>query len=190
MAAVEKLISSSELIDTLHSTTLVEDSTILPYEHSTITIKEMDVEEIAPTTLYVVKKGLQFQRSLRQTLQSVGHDPLWLEGGLRLEHKGQRVGLIPPIVEDDPDHGPCLIDGAHRVYNGRKVGQATIRVIHILNVLPSTPIYAHPNTWDEIIEYDEIPSNPELKKRYRDNPRSLYRDFSSINGSVMREATS
>lgn len=168
----------------------MQDPTVLPYEHATISIEEMQVDEIAPTTLYVIKKGLQLQRDLRQTLQSIGHDPLWLEGGLWLQQDGQRIGLIPPIVEDDPDHGPCLIDGAHRVYNGRKIGQVTIRVIYISNALSSTPIYAHPNTWDEVIEYDDTPSNPELKKRYRNNSRSLYRDFSSINGSMMREATS
>lgn len=119
-------------------------------------------------------------------MQREGHDPLLLDGGLRLRNGDTSVGLIPPIVEDDPEHGPCLIDGAHRVYGGRRVGQSVLNVVRIRNPLTTAPIYAFPNAWDEIVEYDATPTDPALKKRYREDPRSLYRDFSRLNGSVMR----
>lgn len=190
MISVERSISASELIDTMYQITLAQDKSVMPYEHASILIEEMGLDDFIPTTLYVLKNGVRFQNQLRQDLLVHGHDSLRLDGALHLSHPTGSVGLVPPMVEDDPDHGPCLIDGAHRVYMARSLGIEAVKVLRIRNPLPSAPIYAHPNQWNEIVEYDETPADPALKKRYRDNPRSLYRDFSSLNGSTMRESRS
>lgn len=187
MIKVERAIPQEELIETMHRITLASNPDVLPYEHADITVEEVTIDELSPTTLYVIKRGLSFQRQLREGLKASGFDPLLLTGGLQLRQGENTIGLVPPIVEDDPEHGPCLIDGAHRTYVGRQIGQTVMNVIHIRGALSSAPIYALPNEWHEIIEYDETPADPALKKRYRENPRELYRDFSALNGSAMRE---
>jgi hypothetical protein len=188
MLHIEKTITSAQLIDTMHQVTLLQDPEVLPYANAAISLEEMAMEDFVPTTLYVVRNGLHAQHKLRQNLLQLGHDPLRLNGALHINNNGYRVGLVPPIVEDDPEFGPMLIDGAHRVYNARRMGIETVKVIRIKDSLAEAPVYAFPNDWHEIIEYDEAPSVPTLKKNYRDNPKSLYRDFSSLNGSTMREA--
>ena len=74
------------------------------------------------------------------------------------------------------------------VYEARKFGVHTLNVLRISNVLPGYPLSAYPNTWDEMTEYDQIPEEKELKKRYRQShaPGELYRDLSTVNGSTRR----
>jgi hypothetical protein len=188
MITVEKIIPPADLIEKVRGTSLLGDPDTKPYEYADIAIEEMRISDLAPTTLYVIKRGLKFQHDLRQSLLAYGHDPLRLERGLQLREGDSSIGLVPPIVEEDAENGPYLIDGAHRTYVARKLGVEVISVLRIRDVLQSAPFYAFPNEWDEIIEYDETPADPVLKKHYRgDSPRSLYRDFSKLNGSTMRE---
>jgi len=189
MLHIEKTISAAQLIDTMHQIPLLQDKNTLPYANADISLEHMAMEDFVPTTLYVVKNGLRVQRSLRKDLLGLGHDPLNLDGALHVNNDGYRVGIVPPIVEDDPEFGPMLIDGAHRVYNARLIGTEVIKVLRIKNSLSEAPVYAFPNQWDEVLEYNEAPTNPKLKKNYRDNPRSLYRDFSALNGSSIREGS-
>lgn len=187
MIKVEGVIHQDTLIEAMHNVTLANNPDVFPYGKADISIETMSMNDFLPTTLYVVRPGLHFQQQLRQDLRKTGHDPLTLDGGLMLRQGGAScIGLVPPIVEDDPEYGPCLIDGHHRVYTGRKLAIQTLNVLHIRNALPATPIYATPNNWEEVVEYDDTPTNPALKKNYRANPRQLYRDFSKINGSAMR----
>ena len=176
--------SSEELITSVRGVSLLTSPEVKPYEAAIIEIKEIDLSEIRPTTLYVLRQNLAFQRSLSSTLREVGFDPLDLDGSLTLSGDNGNVGLIPPLVEIDPQYGPCLADGAHRVYVGQQAGRKVIRAICIEGANPDYPLYAYPNNWDEIAEYDEV---PKLKKYYREgNPAELYRNISSLNGSALR----
>ena len=135
----------------------------------------------------MLRKNLELQRKLVADLAGHGHHPLELDNQLLLRDGDYTIGLIPPIVEHDPVHGNCLIDGAHRTYVGRESGRQAMRAIYIQGANPNYPIYAYPNDWHEIREYEEVPKDPALKKRYRtQNPQVLYRNLSGLNGSVMR----
>ncbi len=189
MARVVEVISEDRLIEQVRGVTLFKDPSVKPYENAKIDIRSIDLSEVRPTTLYVLRQNLEIQRRLAASLGDQGHDPLSLEGALMLDDGINQMGLTPPLVEVDQEHGPCLIDGAHRVYIGRETGRRVIRALYIDGTNPDHPIYAYPNDWEHILEYDNVPGDPALKKHYRnDNPVALYRDFSQINGSVMRQA--
>lgn len=65
MTQIEHVIPRNELIDTVHGVTLANNPTVRPYENASISIKPMSVDEFSPTTLYVLRGGLQFQQKLR-----------------------------------------------------------------------------------------------------------------------------
>lgn len=49
---IERTISRSELIDTMHQVTMASNPDVRPYEHASISIEEMSVDDFSPTTLY------------------------------------------------------------------------------------------------------------------------------------------
>jgi hypothetical protein len=186
MVEVVGRTGEQELIDEVREVTLLQSPEVRPYRAATIEIKEIALVDIKPTTLYVLRQNLVFQRELRDALETQGLDPLNLRGALTLRSTDGTVGLIPPLIEVDPGHGPCLFDGAHRTYIGREAGRKVIRAIVIEGADESYPLYAYPNEWDEIKEYDTVPP---LKKRYREgDPAALYRNLALLNGSTMRTA--
>ncbi len=175
------------LLETVRNVGLLNNPDVKPYIDADIDIRIFDIRFIKPTTLYLLRTNLSVQRSLSSELAEQGHDPLQLDGRLLLETPEQQIGLIPPIVEHDPEFGDCLIDGAHRTYVGRASGRTAIRAIYIRNANPEHPIYADPNEWSDVIEYDEVPKDAKLKKRYRtETPQDLYRDLRGLNGGSMR----
>lgn len=164
---------------------------VYPYADADIDLANVDYHRVRPTTLYVLRSHLEFQGRLSRDLQKQGYHPLNLPGGLVLEddeaETGEAMGLIPPLVEETVTDGMHLVDGAHRTYLGKQIGRTFFKALHVRGVREDCPVYAHPNDWDEIVQYDEVPSDPALKKRYRiENYASLYRDFSGLNGSRLR----
>lgn len=185
MARVIETISETELASRLRNVSLLKDVEVKPYKDATISIRAVDLTLVRPTTLYVLRQNLRFQSTLSCDLREQGFDVFALEGALTLQNEGQETGLTPPIVEVDAEHGPCLIDGGHRSYIARSTGRMVINALWIENADPRYPIYAYPNEWGDIAEYDTIPS---VKKHYREGDYSaLYRNFSSLNGSAMRQ---
>lgn len=180
-----KFTPESQLIEQVRNTTMLTDKTIRPYQHADICIENIPLNKILPTQLYVLREHLEVQKDLRNALLEKGCDTLRMRGSLLLRHAGVTVGLMPPVVEDDPEFGMCLLDGTHRAVIARRVGEKCIRVVHISGVLPDRPMIAMPNQWSEIVEYSVIPEDKTKKKRYRDLPGSkydYYRDFSEITG--------
>ncbi|HUC96056.1 MAG TPA: hypothetical protein VMR16_00100 [Candidatus Saccharimonadales bacterium] len=174
----------NQLIEQVRNTTMLTDKSIYPYQHADIRVEDMPIEEFLPTQLYVLKEHLEIQSELRESLLEKGHDTLRLFGSVLLRSAGIVTGMMPPIVEDDCEFGPCLLDGTHRAYLARQLGMKSLGVLHVRGVLKSTPMIPLPNQWSEIIEYETIPTDKSKKKRYRNLPDkySYYRDFSEITG--------
>lgn len=190
MIGVEARISGDELIANVRETTLL-GSDVRPYQDATIEIKEVSLDEFRPLQLYVLRNNIRVQDGLRRSLAHLGHDPLQLDGGLTIRNGDHTVGLIPPIVEEDSEHGYCLVDGTHRTYLGRQLGLRSMTALCITDVPTEYPVYAFPNEWSEVVEYDAVPADKSLKKRYRPgNSDHLRRDLGFLNGSVRREAGS
>ncbi|HSX37068.1 MAG TPA: hypothetical protein VLG13_03050 [Patescibacteria group bacterium] len=162
--------------------------TIYPYKNAQISLEDISYSDIRPTSLYVVRINLLLQGRLAEDLAVQGYDPLALGGLLTVHEAGKEpVGLLPPIAEETDEDGKYLLDGLHRAYLGWQANRATFKVIHIRGITPDYPAAARPNDWTEVIEYDSVPDDPHLKRRYRmANYLSLRRDFSALNGSEPR----
>jgi len=175
----------NKLIEQVRNVTMLTDKTVYPYKDAIIHIEDMNIDDFMPTQLYILRNHIEFQTQLREELLQKYHDTLRLFGSLMLKNAGVTTGMMPPIVEDDYEMGPSLLDGTHRVWLAKKLGMKSLSVLHISGVSPETPMIPLPNQWHEVVEYDELPTDKNLKKRYRDLPGQkydYYRDFSNITG--------
>jgi hypothetical protein len=190
MVTVEAEIGWPELEERIRAVPLLrprDGEPVYPYEEATISLRPVDLTKIRPVTLYVLRRNLGIQEALAATLADQGHNPLVLEGALTLRGSADETwNLLPPIVEETEEDGPYILDGGHRTYRAKSIGIRIVNAVHITDIRPDCPVYAHPNEWSEVVEYDEVPP---VKKKYRvDDPYNLYRDFSDLNGSTPRTA--
>jgi hypothetical protein len=190
---IVKTVPWSELERQVREITLFTErdgKKVYPYRDAAITLETVTYAETRPTTLYVVRNNLETQAHIESCLADRALDPLSLPGGVVLQDSstnGDTVQLTPPFVEVTESDGAYVLDGTHRTYRAHRAGRLFFTAIVVRDIPKEYPAYALPNDWSEIIEYDETPSNPALKKRYIDGDyRSLYRDFGPINGSSMR----
>ncbi len=175
-----------------------DGSPILVYRDARISLRELDSQEVNPTSFYLLRSGLAMQEKLQRELaQEYGIDSLHLDGAVEIENeKGEIWTLTPPIIEVTPrnvqyqakegeisysDVVPIQIaiinDGLHRVATARKQGR-TFNGIFISGADPNFPFYAHPNGWDRITEMDAVPKTKPEKKFYsREDCYALYRNF-------------
>lgn len=193
MVTIEKVVPWEDLEQRVRETTLLgsaEIDPIHPYEDADIRLERVAYTDVSPTTLYVIRKNLAVQAAIANELSVDGYHPLELEGGLVLKNDdGEETGFVPPIVEETDEEGKYVLDGAHRTSIGRWLGRTHFLAIHVVGIRPDCPGYAFPNSWDDIKIMEDVPSNPAEKKHYRgENYRALYRDFSPLNGSRLREA--
>jgi hypothetical protein len=167
---------------------LRDGEVVYPYEHAQITLTELDYASLRPTSLYVITRNLEQQRKLATDLAEQGYDPLALRGGLQVSRDdGTPIGLIPPIVEETTRDGRYILDGMHRSYVGWQAGRATMTAIYITGIREDCPASALPNDWQDMIQYEQTPSDPSLKRRYRPGNTLQYRrDFGPLNGSTPR----
>ncbi|MEI6851152.1 MAG: hypothetical protein WCK26_04260, partial [Candidatus Saccharibacteria bacterium] len=147
---------AEQLIEKVRQTTMLNNKSIYPYKDARIEIEEMQVDDFLPTQLYVLKDHLEKQQELREQILERGHDTLRLYGSILLKNAGISIGMMPPIVEDDHEFGPCLLDGTHRAYLARQLGVKSLAVLRICGVPKEMPMIPLPNQWNEIIEYGII----------------------------------
>jgi hypothetical protein len=194
MFKIEKFVPWEEVEYEVRRTPLlatINQEKVYPYENAEINLREIAYKEVRPTSLYVLRANLAVQAALGNDLKAQGCHPLELEGGLVVQNDlGEQVGLVPPIVEESYPEGKYVLDGAHRTSIGRWLGRTSFIAIHITSIREDCPGYAYPNNWDDIRVLDAVPSDPNAKKHYRgENYRQLYKDFSRLNGSRLREST-
>ncbi|HSX43277.1 MAG TPA: hypothetical protein VLF59_04275 [Candidatus Saccharimonadales bacterium] len=194
MIAIEQTIPWETLQEKIRQTPLMEEHNgeiIRPYLHAEISLREFSYSQVHPTSRYALQQNLATQDRLSGELAQQGYDPLHLLGGLVLrDETGTLTGMIPPIVERTAEGEDILCDGIHRTSNGRWRGRLGFMAIHITGADERYPFYALSNSWDEVILQGTVPTDPALKKNYRDmaNYHSLYRDFSKLTGRGLRTA--
>lgn len=195
MVTIEKFMPWGELEQRIRETPLLwqgEGDPVYPYENAVIRLESLAYADVRPTSLYVLRGNLAVQAAIASDLAIQDCHPLELEGGLLLKNEaGEEVGLVPPIAEATDDDGTYVLDGAHRTGFGRWQGRTHFMGVRISGIRPDCPGYAFPNSWDEMRIMEAVPCSTADKKRYRGpNYRSLYRDFSLLNGSKLREVSS
>ncbi len=199
---IVRRIPFSELAKKIRHVPLVqkdsEGSERYVYKNARVSVKTFHPDEVNPTTFYLLKKGLEFQTELHETMiRDYGIDTLNLDAGYEIRNeKGEIWGLIPPIVEITPRRVryvagkeeisykeavtiqiPIINDGAHRVWMAREKNNL-FKALCISGADPEFPFYAHPNEWSRVKLVDEVPKDKREKKFYsRENSYGLYRDF-------------
>ena len=194
MVSVEQTVGWEGIEDKVRQTKLLsanQEQAVYPYEYARISLRNISYDEVSPTSLYVLRNNLAVQAAIAADLSAEGIHPLELEGGLILKSDaGERMGFVPPIVEETDAEGKYVLDGAHRTSIGRWTGRLGFVAIHVTGIRPDCPGYAYPNGWDEVRIVENVPANSAEKKYYRGEAyRELYRDFSELNGSQLREVS-
>lgn len=200
--------SFDEILPLLKDTPLLTDSTKKPYKNARIKLLEVNPEDLNLSTLYYIKDKIPFQENLRNELLKEWYDTLNLSWVLTFEWDDwKEYSIMPPVVEvvqrecnilprdweinyADKKFDikfPILLDWFHRAFLAKKLW-IPMQVFYIENMDKNCPSYAHPNTWDEVIACDEVPTEMSRKKYYiAENPKPFYKDFSWLVFSHFRE---
>lgn len=164
------------------------EDVIYYYRNARLRIADMHPREVNPTTQYLVRGRLEFQRKLRDAIlrRYPDIDTLRLPGVIHYRiDGGELYKMAPPVVESHAEfvdilprsgHVPpprplwlnisIFEDGMHRAWIANEK-DIELRCILVFDA-PSRewPYYAYPNPWDMIQIYEEIPPD-DLKKFYR-----------------------
>ena len=196
-----------DIIDDLREVPMLMDKNIKPYKNARIRLVEMDPNDLNLSTLYYLKGNIEFQKKFREELLGEGYNSLKIWWLLTFDwDDGKEYSLMPPVVEvvereikilpreGEVDYSekvlkvkiPLLLDWFHRAFLAKELWEK-LQVIYVENVDPTCPSYAHPNSWDDVIACDEVPSNSALKKHYvLGNPKPLYKNFGVLVHSHIR----
>ena len=197
---VFKKFSEEETLDMIRRVPLLEKvdgEDFVPYRDSQIAFDHLRPRSVNPTTFYLLRRQLEFQRELRKVLiDEYEIDTLNLEGAVNISIDGgdPRV-LFPPVVEVtsvpiesfgalalgnfagqpeleyervfDRIKVPIVNDGMHRIWIADEDGISLTRVVYVTDPSERFPFYAYPNGWNKIKIVDEVPKDPKDKKLYR-----------------------
>lgn len=170
------------------------------YRNADISFRETPVNQVNPTSFYLLKGNLDTQRSLREAmLDAHGIDTLHLDAAYEIQNGEEIWTITPPIIEITPRivqylpgdqeitytqpariNIPIINDGLHRVSLAQENDESFLGM-HISGADERFPFYAHPNSWNRVKVVDEVPSTKQEKKFYlRENCYELYRDFGTL----------
>ena len=174
-----------DIISRIKMTPLLHDSSVMPYKNSDVSIRPFNIDQLCPTSFYVLNEGLQRQRLLRKAMISQFNiDTFSLDRGYVIETADGIHTLTPVITHLSEIDGNVVLleDGVHRTYHGIEQRQKQISVIYIKGVPIHIPfdVLPNPNGWDDVNVFDNIRDVP-LKKLYRhsdkDKQYKLYRNY-------------
>lgn len=172
------------LEEKLRACHLLHDREIHPYRHARIRTQVVDIRDLAPLSLYVVKQRLREVLELHDILLAQYCLGLWDLPGL-LEYTyitPEEQLLAPPVVERYTETAwkghPLvngILDGLHRCHMALDMEFQSIRVI-VVSEVPYPPLPL-PVTWDEVKTLEKPPRKPERRrlryKRIEDYPGSF-----------------
>jgi hypothetical protein len=193
VTAIERF-DAAALLDRLRAVRLRGFPDVRPYARARLELAAVDPETLAPPQRYVLRDGVQTMHDLRAALEPHGLDPLALDGGAFATIDGDRIPVIPPIVEESHEPGRAapvdvIADGLHRVYAARELG-LPVTVILARGLPRDFPYYALalPDGWSGVAELDALPDGFE-KKTYRnpDNYKSLFRQYNEVFPGVQQQ---
>ncbi len=178
--------NEEELLRRIKQVTLMKQPEEKIYQHATVSLEKMRVEEIAPAQNYVLKAELQKVRDLKWAIAEQGYNLFELNGFLRISLEGETepFDLLPPVVEEsfeaDGRMVSILNDGMHRITLARMEWQIP-QVVYVRGVPKEKPYYAFPlhQGWDDVKMVDDLPAGYVKKWHRIPAYKTLYRDFNS-----------
>ena len=183
-------ITRDELLTAVRRTRLQGFEGAEVYADAEIALTRFDTDDLTPAQRYVLEPNVATVLELREALLPHGVDIFALDGGVWVEIDGERIPVIPPIVEHsvEPDGREVALinDGIHRVYAARTLG-LPITVVHVTGA--THPYYALAlDGWADVTPLTELPDGFQ-KKAYRipDNYKALFRDFNALFPGVQQQ---
>jgi hypothetical protein len=147
----------------------------------------LEINSLSPCQNYVMKptidKILDINKSIPECFD--------LTIGLMIDHGDEIIPFLPPIIEEHEIEGKIhliVMDGMHRLYTARKIGETSINCILIQGL--KYPYYAYPleNGWKDVVELDVMVPGFE-KKRYTepDDYKALFRDINAVFPGIQKK---
>lgn len=178
----------SMLLEAVRSTKTLEGGVNI-YKDSLISLKIFDPESVSPTSKYVLMGSIRRLQVVRERLLDQGVDIFHLRELIQFD--GHTIA--PPIVEySEEDSANLIVDGIHRFFLAREVGQM-VTAVYVQQVPRELPVIGLPVAWSEVARCEELPKYGYERRRLRptipDDPailRKFYRDYSSLGSTGRR----
>ena len=160
---IEHTGSTEELAAILRRGGTVGQPDLQPYVEASISLEEIDIDQLIPLSKYLLEEQLGLLTSLQSELRAQGGDLFSLEGRLTWSDAGRTKSIAPPVVEVWEGEGHLLVDGLHRVWLARTQGRCSITCVMLRGVtVPLVPLSA---SWEDIRVFPEGERPTEAQKR-------------------------
>ena len=179
-----KLHSRKELFDVIRKTSLLGDSSILPFADADISLQKVSYRDLVPTQSFVLKSQLKKIQEIYKAFLQRGINIFDHHGFLSYTLQADDTPFVftPPIVEVI-DNQPLIVDGMHRVKFNAENRQTFLALI-----IENTPAEYYPyqiplggtsrggvEPWALVQEFeDELPDGFVRKERRYQNGTHKY----------------
>ena len=137
---------TSQLIEIIRNTKTLEEG-VLIYQNASISLRQVDPNEIFPTANYVLIVNLERLFNTWLNHAKLDCDIFALT---KLARIGEYV-IAPPVVEwSEVDQKPLVVDGIHRFWLARRFHQP-INTIYVEGARPDYPVISFPLAWNETV---------------------------------------
>lgn len=161
------------------------------YKRASISFQEFHPDQVYPISKYVLMGNIRRLEEVRNTLLQRGVDIFHLQEAVQYGD----YTITPPVVEySRPDRANLIVDGIHRFFYAREMGE-TVTAVHVRRVRSDLPVIGLPVGWEEVARCEELPLTGPERRRLRPNIpddstvlRRYYRDYSPL-GSTGRRPT-
>ena len=189
--------TANHLLSALRETRLVGHGGVQLYWDSSLSVSRcVDPDLLAPAQRYVLTPNVEKILELHEAMERMGVDIFDLDGGFYVatsENPGERVPVLPPIVEESLERGGRTVllisDGMHRVFAARSAGKP-VTVVVVRDVPAQYPYYAYAleEGWRGVRQFTELPDGFQ-KKEYRrpEGYKALFRDYNGIFPGVQKQ---
>ena len=155
--------SWTELAERLRRCGTKGDPDLKPYQSTEIKMERVRISDLIPLSKYLLEEQLQIISSLHDRLSFLGLSIFDLECGILWPNGRNERAIACPIVEQWEREGLLLVDGLHRAYFARDLGQTELACAVIKHV--EVPLVPLPVTWEEVRVFPVGQSPIEQEKR-------------------------
>lgn len=154
----------------LRKVPLLGDKNLLPYMNAHITVRRCNINELRPTSRYVLRSQIEQHNKVQTNLLSQYRLSLFdLLGMIEYLQNDDKFNLIPAIIETYYEAAEkavvsVIVDGLHRVWLARQLGLKEIWLIEISEIPDDFPLVPLPLSWEDVKLVDVVPPTHEKRK--------------------------
>ena len=180
-----KYYDYKKLYANLKLTTLKGNDSIKPYDKASMSLRDLSISDIMPTSFYYFSDHVNILKQTRGELRKNNLNIFHLNGYVEFEKDNQLLTLTPPIIEIVNGKN-LLLDGMHRVMLSHILNQKTIQCVVIENSNPLPYAIENPNGWEDVKEFkNKVPEGFKTRnRRYSDNEYKYYGRVFHFDGTI------